>query len=134
MKKIIIFIAAAFLAIAMVDSCGISKKVSSHAVSETGTGYAMTQDLAYDKAVSNALAKISKKNSTTVNTQDTQKYVSSEKLKSGTDESLSYESTKTTKSEAIINHFDVDSEYRWLPRKGQWECKVTVSTRSDNIE
>ena len=134
MKKIVLYFVA-FLMLILPFGCGTSKHLASKALVEEGTGYSMKKDIAFSMAVTNALAKISNEHKVDVTTADSQKYRTAENSKGRPAESYSYESAAGTASKMTVCGYEVISrEYNYIRSQKQWECKVSISVDTSDIE
>ena len=133
MKKLVSILSVLSLFVLLLG-CSPSKKLSSRVIVEEGTGYSMKKDVAFNMAVTNALAKISSEHKVDVVTRDDQTYESSEASNGNEAEEYHYESSSGTRSKTTVCGYEViDREYTYLRSRKQWECRVSVSVPSKNL-
>lgn len=133
MKKIFIFIVIAVSAI-MLNSCGSAKNFSANNFVEEGTGVSREKDIAFDKAVNNALIKITNEYSSVVNANERRIYASSNNGNSKDAETFNYESDASNKSAAKIDKYEIKKrKYVYNKFKNLWTCSVTVSVPIKNV-
>ena len=132
MKKIFkaIFV---ICAIVLINSCGTAKKSMPSSYVADGTGVSsVSQDKAYDKALNNALSKISRKYNSVVNVEEIQQYINSEYTGGNGKETLNFKQKTTMTSSAEMHGIKVDAKYS--KHRGEYVCTVFVTIPAGNIE
>lgn len=134
MKKTF-YILAILFSFMMLYVCSTTRNLPARALVEEGSGYSMKKDVAFNMAVTNALAKISNEHKVEVATRDNLAYKTVESSDGKVAETYHYETGAGTNSRVTISGYEVVSrEYNYIRSQKQWECKVSVSVDSNNLE
>ena len=134
MKKIFIVIVFAVFAV-MANSCGIARNRSiTGAYVDYGEGESMDRGIARDKAISDALFKISNSYSVSVDGDTRRMYVSKESNRGRGSETNVYEQNSKTRTNSNINDYKVIYSrcYR-KPFSRHYRCRVKVSVDFENV-